>query len=108
MQNIKAIVEKCLIGRHYLTKPQPVINVSTIKKKYVDQIRDVNIRHGEKFFERQIIILGVVNYQIVFAENGRLYKIHQNDYVKILFEEIDITMEKAWQNIRQIPQLFAD
>ena len=97
-------------GTRVIENPQ-IIEVMTIKKKFVDQIRDLNLKVGEKFPEKESIkILGECGQEIIFhiAGNVNLLKATRVDVIQWTIEDWGFTIDEANEFCNQIPQLFSN
>lgn len=111
---------KLLLGEHSILKTPELIKIKTIKKKHMEQIKDVN-NLGERALHlraEELDVIGLCDYWIVFWHNvtGRLYKCHQTDYIQYIAwfaheknnADPKLAIEDAHILVRTFPQIFED
>lgn len=131
MQNILARSKKPLVGEESILKNKSIIDdasmirVQVIKKKYLDQIKELNLTHDDSFINLEMIILGYCDPWIIFSDQTKaLMKMSRSDFIQYSLQEDPvfegITEDSEKRKLRRsrideigrsldlIPRLFVD
>lgn len=88
MQNILALSTKPLVGEKKIVENASLIKVQVIKQKHVDQIKELNLKHGDSFTDLEMIILGRCDQWIIFSDQTKtLRKMARIDFIQYSIEE---------------------
>lgn len=125
MESILARKTVPLIENKSIIENPSLIKVVSIKKKYLDQIKEVDLTWDDKFLDLKMIILGRCDQWIIYTdESKQLKKMARVDFVQFYVEEAtserqalgrqelravqkDYT-KTANEVVNKIPVLFAD
>lgn len=124
MQNILALSTKPLIGEKKIVENASLIRVQVIKKKHVDQIKQLNLTHDDSFTDLEMIILGRCDQWIIFSDQTKaLKKMSRVDFIEYSIEEDSrikdvegserrragrALADEIGKMLNTIPQLFAE
>ena len=107
MQDGKLLIKTEVLGKHGLIKNPEVITVQTIKAKHFEDMPEFNVRYDENIgLNETIRVIGEYRNHVILMIDKRLYKIHANDYIKIMAQDLDVATKEISDFVRGLPQIF--
>lgn len=109
MQNILARKTRALVGEKRIIEDASLIKVQVIKKKYVDQIKEINVKVSDSFTDLEMIILGRCDQWIIFTDKTKaLQKMSRVDFIQYSIEEDPRTRDVGDRERRKVSKPLAD